>query len=113
MVKKKPLLRNFLHLIISTTLILKGILKIPHHPLIGSIILCMGLVILCYFIYVMVKRSAAHHLEHLVHWFEALASLFTAYIFYTEGARYLQYVFLLAGVLFFVAIYISGRKKHA
>ena len=46
----------------------------------------------------------------LIHLFEALASLFTAYIFYTDGKKYLQYVFVLAAIGFLVSVYVYIRK---
>jgi hypothetical protein len=100
------------HFIIGFALVLKGYDKLSHHPVIGSIILSFGIIILAYFFYVLLKKHPAERLNNLVHWFEALASLFTAYIFFEEGAKYLPFVFLLASIGFFIAIYIEHYRKR-
>ena len=46
----------------------------------------------------------------LIHLFEGLASLFTAYIFFEEGKKYLQYGFLLAAIGFFISVYVYAVK---
>jgi hypothetical protein len=48
----------------------------------------------------------------LVHLFEALASLITAYIFYEEGKGYIHYFFILAAIGFFIAIYVYIQRKR-
>ena len=83
----------------------------PHHAIIGSIFLLFGITILSYFIYVLFKKQPSHNLELMVRWFEALASLFTAYIFFTEGKTLLPYVFLLASIGFFISVYVFYKKK--
>ena len=111
MAKNKHLLHSLHHLLVGAALCLKGATKVSHHPFIGGIILLFGAIIISYFFYLQVKKHPSAKLNDLVHWFEALASLFTAYIFFEEGATYLPYVFLLAAVGFFIAIYVSHKKK--
>ena len=112
MAGKKQLLQSFTHLLIGIALTLKGWDKIAHHPVIGSIILAFGIIILLYFFYLNLKKHPNEKLDLIVHWFEGIAALFTAYIYYTEGSRYLHFVFLLAAIGFFVSIYIHHRKKE-
>jgi hypothetical protein len=114
MARRKEILHSVKHFLIGTALTLKGADKIGHHPLIGSIILLFGLIILVYFFYLLIKKHPSEKLGHIVHWFEAIASLFTAYIFFQEGATYLPWAFLLASIGFFISIYVEHRKaKHA
>jgi hypothetical protein len=111
MAAKNHLLRSIHHFLTGAILITKGISKISHHAVIGSLILLFGLMILSFFFYTLLKKRHGENFELMVHWFEALVALFTAYIFFTEGARYLPYVFLLASIGFFIAIYVHHRKK--
>lgn len=109
---------NFLHslhhFLVAFVLCLKGFDKISHgHPVIGGLLLLFGLIILFYFIYTVRTKNSGHMLEDIVHWFEALAALFMAYLTYTDGSKYLHYVFLLAAIGFFIAIYVSKRKHMA
>lgn len=110
MIEKTRIVHSIHHFLVGFSLTLKGITKISHHPVIGSIILLFGLIILAYFLYVLLRSHPAEKLGHIIHWFEALASLFTAYIFFEEGAKYLPYVFLLAAVGFFISIFVSHKK---
>jgi TRAP-type uncharacterized transport system fused permease subunit len=113
MARRKEILHSVKHFLIGSALTLKGADKIGHHPVIGSIILLFGLIILVYFFYLLIKKHPNEKLAPIVHWFEAIASLFTAYIFFEEGATYLPWVFLLASFGFFLSIYIEHRhKKH-
>ena len=111
MVGKSHLLHSMHHLLIASLLILKGFLKFSHYPVLGSIILLFGIIILVYFFYVLSKKQTRKGLDLTVHLFEAIVSLFTAYISFQEGARFLPYVFLLAAVLFIIASYVSYFKK--
>jgi uncharacterized membrane protein YfcA len=112
MPKSKPLLQFFQLFLIGTVLTMKGIDKISHHIVIGSIILAFGIIILVYFFYSLLAKKPNEKLTLLAHWFEAIAALFTAYIFFTEGATYLPYLFLLAAVGFFIGIYVHHKKEH-
>jgi uncharacterized membrane protein YfcA len=112
MVRKNRALHSLVHFLAGFSLTLKGFNKLSHHyTLIGSIILAMGVVILVYFFYVLFNKHPSKKLDLLVHWFEAFAALFTAYVYFTEGARYLPYVFLLAAIGFFIAIYVTHYRK--
>ena len=112
MPKNKPLLNALKHFLIGSALTMKGADKISHHAVIGSILLCMGLIILIYFFYLVIKKHPTQKLDLVAHWFEAFAALFTAYVFFTEGARFLPYAFLLAAAGFFFAIYMHHKKGH-
>lgn len=111
MAANKHLLHSVHHFLVGFALTLKGFTKIAHHPFIGSIILLFGLIILVYFFYLVIKKHPNEKLVDIIHWFEAFASLFTAYVFFQEGATYLPYVFLLASLGFFIAIFISHRRR--
>jgi len=80
------------HLITGAVLVLKGSDKISHHPVIGSLVLLFGVLILGFFVYNLLQKRHSQHLELMVRWFEALVSLFIAYIFFTEGRTLIQYV---------------------
>ena len=112
MAGKNKLLHSIHHLLIAVALILKGISKLAHHPVLGGLILCFGLIILSYFIYLSSKRKESRAMHILIHLFEGFASLFTAYIFFVEGKKYLQYGFILAAIGFFISIgiYIVRHK---
>ena len=105
------MLHSIHHFLTGAVLITKGIDKISHHAIIGSLILLFGIIILAFFFYTLFKRNHSENLELTVNWFEALVSLFMAYIFFTEGARFLPYAFLLAAIGFFIAIYVHSRKR--
>lgn len=106
-------LEPFQHFLVSFTLILKGFDKVSHHAVIGSIILLFGFIIFGFFLYSIIKKHHNEQFTLIAHWFEAIACLFTAYIFFTEGATYLPYVFLLAAIGFFIAIYVHHKKGHS
>ena len=109
---RKNLLHSIQHLLVSFVLILKGLDKFSHgHTFIGSILLIFGLVILGYFIYLARKKKHSLLLDNMVHLFEALTALFVAYLYYTEGSKYLHYVFLIAALGFFIAIYVSSKNR--
>ena len=103
---KKKLLHSIHHLLIGIALTLKGLSKFAHHEVLGGLILCFGLIILSYFIYLSIKRMESRTMHILIHLFEGFASLFIAYIFFVEGKQYLQYGFLLAAMGFFISVYI-------
>jgi len=114
MASRKSLLKYIYHPIIAFSLIVKGYTKlISHHSIIGGIILAFGIIIFLYFLYLIWKKHADEKLTVMIHWFEAIAALLTAYVFFTEGARYIQYVFLLASIGFFIGIYIHYKKVNS
>src|SRR5688500_8445691 len=98
MAPKKQLLQYFHHLLLSGILLLKGWDKYHHHPLIGGVIFTFGLIVLAYFLYMVVKRRESHVMHIVIHLFEAMAALFTAYIYLDEGKKYLPYGMLLAAI---------------
>ena len=106
MAGKQKVLHSIHHLLISVALILKGLSKFSHHPVLGALITCFGLIILSYFIYLSYKRMESRAMHILIHLFEGFASLFTAYIFFVEGKKYLQYGFILAATGFFISVFV-------
>lgn len=107
----KNKLTSVQHLITGIFLLLKGYDKIEHHYYLpGGVIAGFGALILFYYWYVKRTKRSNHALQLLVHLFEGLALLFTAYIFYSEGKTYLPYVTLAAGIGFLTAFCI--HLKH-
>jgi len=106
MVGKNKLLHSIHHLLIAVALILKGVGKFDHHQVLGGLMICFGLIVLSYFIYLSNKRKESRTMHILIHLFEAFASLFAAYIFFVEGKKYLQYGFILAAIGFFISVYV-------
>jgi hypothetical protein len=111
MTGKQHLLHSIHHFLTGVVLLIKGIDKISHHIIIGVLILVFGVSILSFFVYSLFKIPHSRNLELMVRWFEALATLFTAYIFFMEGKSMIQYVFLLASIGFFISIYIFHKNK--
>jgi drug/metabolite transporter (DMT)-like permease len=111
MTGKKHVLHSLHHLLTGLMLVLKGSDKISHHSIIGSVILVFGLLILGFFFYSIAGKKQGSSPEVMVLWFEAIVCLFTAYIFFTEGKRFLPYVMAAASVGFFIAIYISAQRR--
>jgi len=112
MQNKKHVLEKIHHLIVGFFLTLKGVDKISHHYILGGLILGFGITILTYFFYKITRNVHNKALSVMVHLFEALALLFTAYIYYSEGKVYLPYVVLLASVGFFISVIILMAKKN-
>ena len=106
----KHVLHSFHHLLIGAILILKGSDKFQHHHLLGGLIFSFGVIIILSFIYIILKKDHSRSLSIIVHLFEAFACLFTAYIFYEDGKKYLQYFFLLASIGFFISVVITMNK---
>ena len=106
----KHVLHSFHHLLIGAILVLKGSDKFPDHHFLGGLIFSFGVIIILSFIYILLKKDHSRSLSLIVHLFEALACLFTAYIFYEDGKKYLQYFFLLASFGFFISVIIQFRK---
>ena len=113
MAGKAHLLHSLHHLIAGLLLVVKGIDKISHHVFIGSLFLLFGILILSFFFYVLFKKQHAETFELTFRWFEAIVSLFTAYIFFTEGKKYLPYGSLLAAIGFLISIYMFHKQKRA
>lgn len=113
MENKKHKLNIVLHFLLATTLILKGIDKFPHHNVLGGLILLFGLVVLFYFIYTIARKKQSHTMHLIILSFEAIVSMFVAYIFYDEGKKYIQYFFVLAAMGFLISIFILLRKSTA
>jgi drug/metabolite transporter (DMT)-like permease len=111
MAGKKHLLHSIHHFLTGAVLVIKGIDKTAHHAMLGGLILLFGVLILSFFVYTVTKKRLSHQLEGMVRWFEALVTLFTAYIFFTEGKTLLPYVFLLASIGFFISVYMFYKKK--
>ncbi len=112
MATKNKLLSLIHHLIISVALILKGYDKFSHHKIFGGLIFCFGVIVLVYFIYVLLRQKESRTMHIFIHLFEGLASLFTAYIFFEEGKKYLQYGFILAAIGFFISVYVYAVKHN-
>lgn len=114
MVKNKHRLNSVIHLLLGSTLILKGYDKYSHHNILGGVMLLFGIIVLLYFIYTILKKKESRTMHILIHVFEALVSLFIAYIFFEEGKKYVQYGFILAAIGFFIAAYVSftNTKKR-
>ena len=113
MKNKKHFLEAFHHFIVGFFLTIKGFDKFTHHHLIGGLILAFGIIILLYFLYEVLAKKQGRTLKLLVHVFEGVALLFTSYIFFEEGKKYLPYVTLAASIGFFVSvvvIYIQTKK---
>jgi hypothetical protein len=109
----KHRLDSILHLLLGTTLILKGYDKVQHYNLLGGIMLLCGVIVIAYFISLILTKTHSRTMHILIHLFEALVSFFIAYIFFNEGKKYVQYLFILAGIGFLIATYVSIRKgKH-
>jgi len=113
MAAKNHLLHSFHHLLIGGVLVLKGFTKFGHHPLLGGLIFLFGIIILFYFFYSILKKTESRKMNIAIHIFEALVALFTAYIFWDEGKRYLQYASLLAAIGFFIAVYVYAKRNKA
>ena len=110
---RKKGIKSIYHLIIGITLLLKGFDKIDHHhPLIGAIILFLGLAVIGYYTYIIISKKSNHKLNIAVHFCEGLALLFTSYIYFEEGKTYLPYVLLAAGVGFIIIAIVHLRKRE-
>ena len=114
MVGGNKLLHSIHHLLVAFVLVLKGFDKLAHgHPFIGTLLLAFGLAIVVYFGYLLKNNKHSPLIDDMVHLFEALAALFVAYLTYSEGSKYLHYVFLIAAAGFFIAIYVSRKRRHS
>ncbi len=102
------------HFILGVVLMLKGYDKFSHHPITGGLILLFGIIIIVYFIYDLKVKNQGHVLKFLVHLFEGFALLFTSFVFFEEGKKYLPYFTLCASIIFFVwsfTIYFKQVKN--
>ena len=113
MATRKHILHSVHHFLAGALLILKGITKFGQEkPAVATLFILFGIIILVYFIYVLAKRSELRGLNITIHVLEGIAALFTAYIFYVEGATYLPYLFLLAALGFFISAYVTITRKE-
>ncbi|RYE39563.1 MAG: hypothetical protein EOP48_25625 [Sphingobacteriales bacterium] len=74
-------------------------------------LLC-GVIVIAYVVYTIVTKKHSSSMHILIHCFEALVSLFIAYIFFQEGKEFVQYAFIFAAIGFLIAAYISIRKRN-
>lgn len=109
---KQQILNSVLHLLLASTLILKGLDKMPQHNILGGLMLLFGIAVLGYFIYTVLKKKESRTMHILILIVEALASLFIAYIFFEEGKKYVQYGFLLAAIGFLISTFVVIRNGH-
>jgi hypothetical protein len=112
MINKKHRLESIVHLLLGSTLLLKGFDKFHHHNLIGGTMLLCGAIVIGYVAYTIATKKHSRLMHILIHLFEALVSLFIAYIFFTEGKKYVQYGFIIAAIGFLIAVYVTMRKKN-
>jgi hypothetical protein len=108
---KRQLIHNLQHFLTGAVLILKGIDKFPHHHFIGGLIFSFGLIILIYFVFAALRKVHSPAMHIMIHLFETVVYLFTAYIFYSEGSKYLHFVFLLASIGFFISAIVAYKKR--
>lgn len=111
MVNKRQRLNSALHLLLATTLILKGADKFAHHNILGGLMLLFGIIVFAYFIYTVLKKKENKTMHILILLFEALVSLFIAYIFFEDGKKYVQYGFILAAIGFLISTFVVIRQK--
>lgn len=107
-------IKHVYHLVIGLTLILKGWEKIEHHyAVLGAILVLFGLITLFYCVLLLRGAHWVGRRLHLgAHLFEALAMLFTSYVFFRDGKHYIQYVTLLAALGFFGSFLIMLRHPE-
>ena len=110
MVQRTHRLDSALHLLLGSTLIVKGYDKFHHHNILGGLMFLFGIIVLVYFVYMILTKKHSRTMHILIHLFEALVSLFIAYIFFKEGKKYVQYGFIVAAIGFFIATYVSFTK---
>ena len=111
MAKSSHRLDLMIHFLLGTTLILKGYDKFSHHNLLGSVIFLFGIIVLGYFVFMIVKKQGSRMMHIVIHLFEAVVSLFIAYIFFEEGKKYVQYGFILAAIGFIIAAIVTSRNR--
>lgn len=98
--------------LVGLLLTLKGLEKIDHHyTKLGSIILLFAAILFCYSVYELIKKQHSKALTIMVHIFECIALLFTAWIYQDEGRHLLQYAMLLAATGFLVSVFVMLFKK--
>lgn len=83
-----------------------------HYYFIGSIIFCMGLVLIFYNLYLL--RRGKHHLnlDILVHGMEAIILSLISYLYYKQGKIYLPYITSFAGLVYLFSILLLIKKHH-
>lgn len=105
---------SVVHFLLGSTLLLKGYDKFHHHNILGALMFLFGIIVMGYFFYLVLKQQHNRTMHIMILLFEALVSLFIAYIFIEEGKKYVQYGFILAAIGFLLAAYITfSKKKHA
>lgn len=112
MSKVKHRLDLVIHFLLGSTLILKGLTKLPDHNVLGGLMFLFGVTVIVYFIYVLLKKEHSRVMHIIIHLFEALVSLFIAYIFFEEGKKYVQYVFILAAIGFIIAALVTSKRNE-
>jgi TRAP-type uncharacterized transport system fused permease subunit len=111
MKKKKHGLEIFHHLLTGFVLTLKGVEKFEHHQLIGLIILASGILVLSYILYDVIKKGTGTTMKILMNAFEGIAWLFTTYVFFEEGKKYLPYVTLVASIGYFISVVMIVLRR--
>ena len=112
MENKKHKLETIQHFIIGFFLAFEGFDWIIQHPVMGSIILVFGVIILLYIVYQIFRPRQNRALNLAVQFFEGVALLFASYINYKEDKLYLQYILLFAAVGSFVSVIVMLLKKR-
>ncbi|HTY09382.1 MAG TPA: hypothetical protein VMF29_09490 [Candidatus Edwardsbacteria bacterium] len=111
MKNRKHILEALQHFIVGFFLAAEGYSKITEHdPVIGGIVLALGIVLLLYFTYDLATKRESLRLKVMAHLFEGVALGFTTYIFFREHTVYIKWVNLFACVAMFASAVILLRK---
>jgi hypothetical protein len=108
--EKKPGLHFLNHFLVGVLLTFSGYDIFIKHQILASFILLFGITFLGYSIWTFFETKRNLLFPIIFHLFEALVLLFTAYIFFVSGKKYLQYVIILASIGYFIAAIVFYRR---
>jgi len=113
--RRASLLQKFVHFLTALTLTLKGVSKMEHpHGYEAVIALFLASAIYIVVITILHDRLHAHArtLTLSVYAIESLVSAVMAWVYFHEGKHALPYAFILAALLFAIALLVQARRSR-
>ena len=113
--RRATAMQKVVHFLTALTLTLKGIIKMEH-PHGYEAVIALFLLSAIYIVVITVFHDRLHtHTRALtasVYAIESLVSAVLAWVYLQEGKHYIPYLFVLASVLFLVALAVYLRKTR-
>jgi hypothetical protein len=112
MANKKHVLESIHFLLIGFSIFFEGLSEMNERTVTGIIMCFFGVILLAWFFYAVKTKQDHFILKMMAHSFEVIALVVTAWIFFQEDKKYLQWVTLLSALLLLGATLMMYFKRQ-